>query len=171
MEILRCFDSISAIELQADLEIINKENFKICFDIYDKENKILFPTTPAIGRHHELWKQTCFELFFRLKNKKQYFEVNLSPTQAWNVYEFMDYRMPQPPQEFKNVKKVEINSNKKQISADIFFNELDLSQMELSFCAVLLLNDGRTTYWSTHHADSKPNFHHQDSFTIQRKIL
>lgn len=170
MEKLKCFDSDLAIELLADLEILNNENIKINFKWRDSGNEILFSAVPENGRHHELWKQTCFEVFLRLKNQKRYFEINLSTTKAWNIYEFQNYRDPQPPVEYKNVKKVEINLLENELTANILLSHIDLSQIEVALCAVLLLKDGRTTYWSTVHADVKPNFHHADSFTIERKI-
>ncbi|MEK6628066.1 MAG: hypothetical protein AABY53_05525 [Bdellovibrionota bacterium] len=175
MEKLQSFDSFSAIELQADLVILNKQNIKINFAWADPENKFLFPINQEGGRFHELWKQSCFEVFFRVKNKKKYYEINLSTSKAWNIYEFQSYREPQPPVEFQHVKKIEIEieigSTLRQLTADVVLDQLDLSQIEISFCAVLQLKGGRSTYWSTKHADLKPNFHHTDSFTIERKIL
>ncbi|MFN9067110.1 MAG: hypothetical protein ACK5V3_07770, partial [Bdellovibrionales bacterium] len=48
-------------------------------------------------RKDELWKATCFELFLKVPGKSTYYEFNFSTEGYWNLYEFSDYRKPQPP--------------------------------------------------------------------------
>jgi len=177
VEKLSCFNSVSGAEqlaIWADLEILNQENIKINFKWQDLENIILLAHLPANSRANELWKQTCFEVFFREKNKLSYYEINLSTTKAWNFYKFKSYREPQPPSEFENIKNMEIsykiNGEENQLTANILLSNLDLAVIEVSLCAMVQLKTGGTTYWSTRHADVKPNFHHANSFTLERKI-
>lgn len=152
------------------MKILNKSSINLSFAWLDPEHRILFSQSLKNGRFDKLWQKTCFEAFIKQKNSPKYFEINISNTRAWNVYEFQSYRAPQPPSPFNGVEKINFNQTNNQISADIFFSGVDFTQVNASLCAVLVLKDGRTTFWSTKHVDSQPNFHHQDSFSLERKI-
>ena len=45
------------------------------------------------------WEQTCFEIFIGVQGEDYYREINLSPSQAWQAYQFEEYRYPEdmPP--------------------------------------------------------------------------
>lgn len=46
-----------------------------------------------------MWEQTCFEIFIGVQGEDYYREINLSPSQAWQAYQFEEYRYPEdmPP--------------------------------------------------------------------------
>ena len=53
---------------------------------------IKIPETQEPTRSDELWKSTCFEIFWQPENGTNYREFNLSPSTRWACYEFDDYR-------------------------------------------------------------------------------
>jgi len=169
VETLKSFSPHFSILFRADLIILDQEKISVHFEWKDLQGQILFPTIPVQGRQHELWKQTCFEAFFRQKGEKSYFEINLSPTGAWNVYHFKTYRSPQPPTEYLEVQMLELIKEKESFSATFQIQGVDLSRIDASLCAILKLKNAETTYWSTHHMSHKPDFHHPDCFTLERK--
>jgi hypothetical protein len=62
-----------------------------------------FTVCPQLYRARNLWEQNCLELFWGFEGDTSYFELNLSLAAhllgAWNLYEFTDYRTPEPPQD------------------------------------------------------------------------
>lgn len=46
-----------------------------------------------------MWEETCFEIFIGVHDEDFYREINLSPSQAWQTYQFEEYRYPEsmPP--------------------------------------------------------------------------
>jgi len=171
METLKPFEPLFSIHLIGDLKILDDENLEVTFTWKDMQNQLLFPIEQSLGRQHELWKQTCFEIFLRPKIGIGYFEINLSTTGAWNIYKFESYRNPQPPEEYPLGEVLSIQSEKEKIVARFKIENADLSLIEYSLCAVLVLKNGKITYWSTHHSQHKPDFHHPDNLTLERKHI
>ena len=82
----------SDIRVEASLEIEALE-IKINFKILGNIKKYQFPKKEKQQRANELWRETCFELFFTIENDSdKYYEINISPTSKWNVYHFDSYR-------------------------------------------------------------------------------
>ena len=79
------------IKVQAKLEI-EKKTIKLEFNIVGERKNYIFPSISPPKRAKELWKATCFELFFTSKNQKGYYEINISPSKQWNIYTFKGYR-------------------------------------------------------------------------------
>src|SRR5690349_14172779 len=50
------------------------------------------PPFAGKGRADELWQTTCFELFLKPAGGSGYVELNLSPSERWNAYDFEAYR-------------------------------------------------------------------------------
>ena len=53
---------------------------------------LVLPDGTERTRCDNLWKSTCFEMFWAEEGRKNYWELNLAPNGAWNVYAFPDYR-------------------------------------------------------------------------------
>ncbi len=122
-------------------------------------------------RQDELWKKTCFELFFSAgPSNLGYQEVNLSPSGHWNVYSFTSERqgMQQSP-DLMGVAFSEVSFTFDQESCQL---QLDFSRIkkaeEFSFrvgmTAVLQIG-AETTYWAMTHLKNKPDFHDRKSWT------
>ena len=128
------------------------------------QNLILPRPDKSLERLDNLWQNTCFEAFFKLKDSPKYIELNLSPFSAYNAYIFTDYRLamldyelPQPV--FSSEKDKDFYSFIAKIE------NLDLEQFSaLSITAIIKLKSGETTHWAIKHASEKPDFHLSNSF-------
>ncbi len=169
MEILRDFHGSDTIELSGDLQVFASGVVKLVFEWRDSDLEIIFPKSPEGGRHLNLWQQTCFEAFIKSETS-DYFEINLSTKGAWNVYRFDSYRSPQPPQEFPGAELLECSFTPGKLEARFLIPGANLKNVTAGLTAVMLLASGRTTYWSTRHAEGKPDFHLSENFTLERKL-
>ena len=168
MQALYDFHHAETVELRGELELTSSEIVKLTFQWSDKENEIIFPKSPESGRHFNLWQQTCFEAFIQTANGV-YFEINLSTNGAWNVYRFESYRTPQPPQEYAGAELLHSAFTAQNIEARFLIPNADFKNTKVSLTAVLLLSNGRTSYWATKHGKVKPDFHLSENFNLERK--
>ena len=122
------------------------------------------------GRCHDLWRQTCFELFFGIQGKSAYWEVNFSPNGCWNMYHFTDYRngmreellVDQPC--FDIIGDGDFFSLRCTIGCQSFID--DSVDLELAVSSVIQDTRGNTSYWAINHHGSKPDFHNRTSFSM-----
>lgn len=130
------------------------------------ENLVLPTNKQKIKKTDNLWQNTCFEAFFKLKGSPNYIELNLSPFSAYNAYCFNAYR--QGMQEI-DITKIELNSiktaNQYSFDVEIEFAE-DYNFESLAITAILMLESGETSHWALKHAADKPDFHLLDSFIL-----
>ncbi|MCP4338325.1 MAG: DOMON-like domain-containing protein [Desulfobulbaceae bacterium] len=126
--------------------------------------------TQATERCHELWRQTCFELFLGIKDNAAYWEVNLSPSGLWNVYCFSDYRtgMREEKAIAQPVCHIATDGDLLSLNCTIDFNGLidDCSDLEVGVSSVLQTIDGSNSYWAIDHYGRKPDFHNRSSFSV-----
>lgn len=169
MEILKEFHGAETVQLKGDLRIAGPDILKLNFEWHDVDGEIVFPKSPDSGRHFNLWQQTCFEAFVQLQSG-EYFEINLSPNGAWNVYRFDSYRSPQPPQEYSGAELLESSFTSGKIEARFLIPGSDLKKIKAGLTAVLLLSNTRTTYWATKHSGPKPDFHLSENFNLERNL-
>lgn len=170
-------NDLSDIRLQADLNLISADSFELNFKWVDLKNEIVFNQVQAAKRQMGLWQHTCFEAFIKPIqdfSTTNYYEVNFSDSGAWNLFHFTNYREPQPPQELSKADLVCIdvqkNANGGLAKAIFKIKDANFQQVKISLCAVVVTKTLGTTYWSFKHADSKPNFHHFESFIIERSM-
>lgn len=127
--------------------------------------------TPNKERLIKLWEKTCFECFIR-NSADQYVEFNFSPNFEWNCFYFE--KKGNPLTELSSMLRPETEI---LLSADHFFIFVDIKkeffpknffdnngQLSVGLTSVIKEKTGRLSYWALSHADSKPNFHHFDSF-------
>ncbi|MEP7243957.1 MAG: DOMON-like domain-containing protein [Gammaproteobacteria bacterium] len=119
-------------------------------------------------RTDELWKHTCFEAFVRSPGGAPYREFNFSPSTQWAAYSFEGYRqgmaaanVSTPPHVL-----VEQSANRLDVTVQLELGTASRS-VELALAAVLEDENGRLTYWALKHPAAKPDFHHQDAFTLK----
>jgi hypothetical protein len=134
-----------------------------------KEIAIVLPSnTPS--RKHELWKDTCFELFIGIKNSTQYWEFNLSPAGHWNVYHFDGYRQGiQEEIAFENLPfNIQNQGDSLVLALNIDLDKIILEQaIEIGITTVIRDRDGKVTYWALTHKGAEADFHLRDSFIIE----
>jgi hypothetical protein len=130
---------------------------KALFSLEHQESITIPKPEISRPRKDQLWQQTCFELF--LGYQDHYLEYNLSPSGAWQCYQFSDYRLPSPPQHAD----VEIPSM--ELSASGYAFEINCSQPnDINLAAILIDKAQNTAFYSIKHVTGKPDFHHRQNF-------
>lgn len=190
METLRSFnqqllpnDEKIAIQIQADVKFFKETidlKWSLSFKVQDPSQVIIWnpksTPMPKPSRADLLWQKTCFEIFFRSPKQKEYFEVNLNELGQWNIYRFDSYRKPTPPIPVSEaiLTYFEYSENQSLVNAEMtikdFFTTDSADHLDVNLTAVLKLTQSLTSYWAFKHADPQPDFHHQDCFTLKRKI-
>lgn len=121
-------------------------------------------------RRDELWRQTCFELFFGPSADSGYHEVNLSPAGHWNVYAFDDYRQNRRPEGAVGPLAFTVAREEKSLAVVL---ELPLTSfhppettLRVGLAAVLADPAGTLSFWALAHAGDRPDFHRRENFAI-----
>ena len=127
------------------------------------------------GRHDELWKTTCFELFLKPDGQKHYWEINISPRGDWNAYGFSDYREGMRREEgirLVGLPHLEANDSRCvcKFTLDLGSLLMPNSEWSVGATAVIEMADGNKSYWAIRHSTEKPDFHKSESF-VHRLIV
>lgn len=148
---------------------------KVAFELTGNIKKILISNPEQLpSRVIGLWESTCFEMFIKNKKLDEYFEFNCSSANNWNVFHFQKPRSAL--KEYLSVANLASSTVKKEDALTLSF-WIDLKkfpgsfwqegQMNLGLTSVLESVSGELSYWALEHLDTKPNFHHGNSFTFQ----
>lgn len=168
-------NDLPKIQIRGEIERI-RNRLSIHYSVTGKIDSILLPSISYLpSRKHDLWKATCFEFFIAFKDQPRYWEFNLSPSSAWNVYAMDAYRQvnmreetrfPQLPFEFVNTDG--------ELSLDV---SVDLSPilprdsiLQIGITAIIQTGDGNETYWALSHPGAptaQADFHLRESFVIE----
>ena len=127
---------------------------------------LVVPPFAGKGRADELWRTTCFEAFFRPVGFEAYFELNLSPSERWNAYDFDSYREGMRERPFPHEPECTMRqgSSFAIFDAAVPVGGLASGPCALALCAVIEEEGGTVSYWGLAHADGKPDFHAPVSF-------
>ncbi len=156
--------------LKASLQRI-ADTLEVSFECCGKLNSLkIAQGSKSPKRAGELWKATCFEAFFAPSGSLlgPYWELNLSPSGDWNLYQFDDYRKGmREAQEIQSLKTFLRSQNENQLTLKIELKAEFLPEtVAASLTAVLEHTDGTLSYWALHHPASKPDFHHREGFVV-----
>ncbi|RCJ19634.1 hypothetical protein A6770_05695 [Nostoc minutum NIES-26] len=136
----------------------------------DLKEVIIAPLSDTPARKHQLWKDTCFELFIGIKDSQRYWEFNLSPAGHWNVYRFDGYRqgMQEETALMTLPFSVQNQSDSLTLALDLDLDKIVSANqnLEVAITTVIKCRDGNVTYWALTHQDTKADFHLRDSFII-----
>jgi hypothetical protein len=165
------FTSYKNLSFEFDAEINqNNDAFYISFLMHGDLSLIDFDNpTPKKNRTIKLWEKTCFELFIK-NSKDEYLEFNFSPSFEWNCFYFKQKGAPLC--EWEKMQRPETDI---LLSLESFFlvaeikkkflpPEFMTQEMSVGISSVVKMKDGQINYWALSHKDSRPNFHHFDSF-------
>ncbi|HJF28273.1 DOMON-like domain-containing protein [Acinetobacter bohemicus] len=167
---LSAFDRrFQAISLVGAIEPQNPCSLNVGFWLSDPNQYVLWPDLVAAHpRQDFLWEQTCFEIFIGVRDEDFYREINLSPSQAWQAYQFEEYRYPEdmPPQAANDI---ELNQLKRthyglNVSLDLTdfmsSHELKWSDLFIGLSAVLSTTQG-TQFYAMQHSSPQADFHNK----------
>lgn len=123
--------------------------------------RLVVPAFAGKGRADELWRTTCFELFLKPLGGEGYCEINLSPSERWNAYDFDRYREGMRERPFPR----EPECTMRQGSTFAIFDAalpaagLPLSDCAMGLSAVIEEAGGAISYWALGHGEGRPDFH------------
>lgn len=129
---------------------------------------LVVPPFAGRGRADGLWQTTCFELFLQPEGGDAYIELNLSPSERWNIYDFTGRRegmieraMPREPD-----CTMRLGSDMAIFDAAIPVAGLPPAPWRCSFNAVIEEQGGVKSYWAFEHGGETPDFHDPACFTL-----
>ncbi len=135
------------------------------------------------GNHRQdnLWQGLCFEGFFSISGRLDYWELNFALTGAWNLYHFTNYRQGMTPELRIDHLDVSLDTTDTalNLALSLDLTNLDLppdASLDVSLTAVIAEADSdqsgyqlsnRLSYWALKHAMPEPDFHCRDSFILR----
>ena len=132
---------------------------------------LLLPAATERTRSDDLWQSTCFEMFWAEEGKENYWELNLAPTGAWNVYAFTDYRAGMRRKERVAEPLIQIGRTPDSFSltAELMIGTLheNTPSLRIGVSAVLRHQDSRLSHWALAHPENRPDFHASQSFLLR----
>jgi len=119
---------------------------------------IIVPPHAATERMDDLWKTTCFEIFWQPLGGTAYREFNLSPSGRWAAYDFDSFRegMRDAPVDAIAIACVHDQHGlalKASIAADLS------APAQVALNAIVEHADGGKQYWALAFPPGKPEFH------------
>ena len=173
---LSAFDRrFQAISVVGAIEQQGSGRLNVGFWIRDPNQFIEWPALVASNpRQDFLWEHTCFEIFIGVQGEDFYREINLSPSQAWQAYQFEEYRYPEdmPPQaaydiDLNQLKRTHYGLN---VSLDLgefmATHKLKWSDLFLGLTAVLKTSQGEQ-YYAMQHSSPQADFHNKRDWLHQ----
>lgn len=158
-----------AISIVGAIEQLSPYTLNVGFWLRDPNQWVIWPG-PASGlaRQDYLWQETCYEIFIGVKGEDYYREINLSPSEAWQAYQFEEYRYPEdmPPQVANDI---ELNTLKRthyglNVSLDLtefmLKYKLKWSDLFIGLTAVLNTTQGQQLY-AMQHSGAQADFHNK----------
>ncbi len=146
------------------------------FFVEDVQNRIddFYPLAPGerkslIFKNENLWSTTCFEIFLKNLNSKDYYEFNFNSKSDWNLFYFSSYR----ERVTGHLPNIEVVSENQPDSATkhlrFRFNIGKLEKLKLPCqisLASVIKSNSEISYWSQKHNSIKPDFHDASNFTL-----
>ena len=123
--------------------------------------RLVVPPFAGKGRADELWQTTCFELFLKPADGSAYVEINLSPSERWNAYDFVAYRWDMEERPFPREPECTMRLGSSFAIFDVAIPGAGLPDAEcaMGLAAVIEEQGGVKSYWALAHPDAKPDFH------------
>lgn len=127
---------------------------------------IVLPPPAASERADNLWRTTCFEIFWQPLGGTYYREFNLSPSGRWAAYDFDSFRegMRDAPVDAMALACSHDDSGlvlRAQIAADLPI------PAQVALNAVVEHADGGKQYWALAFPPGPPEFHSE----VNRKLI
>lgn len=129
--------------------------------------QLVVPAFAGKGRTDALWQTTCFELYLKPLGGEAYCELNLSPSERCNAYDFDGYRAGMRERPFPHEPECTIRqgSTFAIFDAAIPIAGLPGEDCAMGLSAILEEQGGTISYWALAHPEGKPDFHAPACFT------
>jgi len=123
-------------------------------------------------RQDNLWQHTCFEFFLGIKDTSKYWEFNLSPAGHWNVFCLANYRQDLAEEVAVQALPFQVRQQSDLLQLKLEFNLakiIDAEQnLEVGIATVIENQEQQLSYWALNHPSKEADFHHRDSFIVQK---
>ena len=162
----------SKLELTAEIQRTSTQ-LNLFYELKGQVSEIIFPDSASTQnlRRDNLWETTCFECFLGEVNSAEYWEINLAPSQSWNVYRFSEYRKGMTTEDrIKTLQSRSERSHSKftlECCLPLESLVLESRQLELSLTTVLQKQNGEMGFWAVSHSAHQADFHQRQSFIIK----
>lgn len=173
---LSAFDRrFRAISLVGAIEQQSPFNLNIGYWLRDPNQYVQWPDlVSAHPRQDFLWQNTCFEVFIGVHGEDFYREINLSPSQAWQAYQFEEYRYPEdmPPQAAYDIELYQLKRTHYGLNVSLDLGEfmakhkLKWSDLFIGLTAVLNTSEGEH-YYAMQHSSPQADFHNKRDWLHQ----
>jgi hypothetical protein len=132
----------------------------------DGAERMVIPAFAGKGRADGLWTTTCFELFLKAPGSERYTELNLSPSERWNAYDFTGYRagMTERMLPHEPTCTARVGQSMTIFDAAVPVAGLPPLPWQYGLSAVIEEEGGTLSYWAIAHPRGKPDFHHAACF-------
>eukprot|EP00741_Cyanophora_paradoxa_P010312 tig00020528_g9981.t1 len=136
----------------------------------DLQRLVVPEELPRRPRTVGLWTTTCLEAFFGPAGSDAYWELNVSPSGAWNVFRFEHYRS-QPMKEEGRVRDIRFDRLRigdRELAVRCSFDApFAQGPLQASLTAVVAeAPEGRAEYFALRHCGRAPDFHARPSFVL-----
>ncbi len=130
--------------------------------------RLVVPPFAGKGRTDDLWQTTCFELYLKPLGGEAYCELNLSPSERWNAYDFDGYRAGMRERPFPHEPEctIRLGSTFAIFDAAIPVAGLPDQDCAMGLSAILEEQGGIKSYWALTHPEAKPDFHAPACFAV-----
>ena len=128
------------------------------FRIYGDIGQLLIPEHKHAERMDNLWKTTCFEIFWQPDGGSYYREFNLSPSSRWACYDFDDFRegMRNAP-----VEAISVSCSHDEARLELHANIASALPVPANVALNGIVEDkaGNIQFWALKFAEGKAEFH------------
>lgn len=147
--------------VKANIELQNLQ-LKVNYQIEGDISQYNFSQKTKQQRADRLWLDTCFELFIANRDKKEYWEINTSPSTEWNSYYFTGYKENMRESTIFSTPKIITDSDESQykLSFETTIKKGFLEKkLHINICVILLDRDGERNFYSINRRNNTPDFH------------
>lgn len=118
---------------------------------------IIIPELTDPARMDDLWRTTCFEIFWQPDGGTYYREFNLSPSTRWACYDFDDFRLNRSDAPAEVAIRYRREADTLIVEADIV-SALPLPA-DVALNGIIEDNQGNIQFWALAFPAGKPEFH------------
>lgn len=119
---------------------------------------IRIPDLANPERMDDLWKTTCFEIFWQPDGGSYYREFNLSPSSKWAAYDFDDFRKNSRDAPVEAIAVACAHSHDHMLLTAEIVSDLSVPA-KVALNAIVENTDGTMQFWALAFPDGKPEFH------------
>lgn len=128
------------------------------FRLHGDISAIVLPQRAMPERMDNLWKTTCFEIFWQPDGGEWYREFNLSPSTRWACYDFDDFRLNSRDAPVEAIAIACVHTaDQLVLHAGIAAELRDPAQVALN--AIVEDKAGNIQFWALRFTEGKAEFH------------